>query len=223
MQKNEAYWQTKIDDYLLDRLDDTEKDEFETYCFTNDDFFEEVRARKHLIEAVKTVGDKFVDTPEVGLNNAIAQRKTVIRLIAAIVTLLITVSVGFWLISSINQPEYRPEDFAQNTQFESLIDPTWRSNGFGLENVISPKNGSNFTDNVFFEWISDPGVSLVLTVFNNTGDAVTETVVTNQNYFLDAKHMGPGRYYFQLDNPSLLKPPYTGTFFIQKPGSIDLN
>lgn len=222
-QKNEHYWRQKIDDYLLDKLDEAEREQFEEYYFTHSDFFEEVRARKHLIEAVQQSGDTILDDPEFGEqpghSTAVSRR----WLVAAAVLLVGIISGGFWYLQQDTAP-VSASHFVASPNFEPLVGQVWRSSVPGLDSIVAPRNYQNINGDVLFEWRGDSTIVWELSIYSNQDSLVRSIRITGTRFVLKntPKYLPPGRYYWQLDNSASRKPPYIGCFFVRKPDDLVL-
>lgn len=203
-----------IDAYLLRKLPETEAEAFEHHFFGCRECAAALSVRRQLIEALKA--EKRVRDVATPVSRLWRRRSAYWSYLAAAVLIM-----GIILLPRLfnsKAPEIRPENFAENSQLESLIKDNFKSSGLSIT-VLSPKTDENLKDKIVFAWEAfqnDESYSgqLNLVIINNQRIDVFSKTVQGNSYQLESKLI-PGRYYWTLEYQA--EAVYCGKFFVRKP------
>ena len=210
-----------IEGYLLDTLSETERDDFAGHLFECDECQSELQFRERISDITS---DTVISHSQLVGADILLKKKRAFAIATGLVLMLVSFFTYRLLLNLPPVPSAQAENFQPSPYFEALLNQNWRSTGKGIDSVISPQNYTNDSNNIIFQWVSNVDTPLELAIFNNRDSLVFSSIHVNGfQYTLTnaGAKLHPGRYYWQLDNPSSRIPPFTGCFFINKPEYIN--
>ncbi len=220
-------WQEQIDDYLLGKLSEKDGEAFETYCFGNPDFLEEVKLREQLHHIVKEEGEELIaglkkenQAPKpiiLSFDNAFQKLEKNWFYVAAAAMLLAFLYFVPDLIKK-ETPQIDLANFEEHEYYESVLNQTYMSAGISVS-IQSPQIGENFEQSVEFLWDAQKdgktySSPLDLILMNNKENKLLLVEVENGKYTLEEELL-PGVYYWVIEYQKEML--YLGKFFVKKP------
>lgn len=106
--------------------------------------------------------------------------------------------------------KFLAENFVVSPNLENLVNASLRSASI---QILSPLNGENFKEKIFFQWKTDANERLTLKILSNK-EKTLETISVRGPRYIFSQKIPPGLYYWKLENKDELL--HLGKFLVKE-------